>query len=122
MLPTIRCHNPAGSSTTQFLHYGQLIKFDYFGRRMKNSSEPVPEDFPLDKITAPLSIHYSPVDSFTDPKDMNRLISKLINVSDLHVQVINDTLFNHADFIWGINAADLVYSDVIKFFAKQHKH
>lgn len=88
---------------------------------MKNSSEPVPEDFPLDKITAPLSIHYSPFDSFTDPKDMNRLISKLINVSDLHVQVINDTLFNHADFIWGINAADLVYSDVIKFFAKQHK-
>lgn len=121
MFPTIRCHNPSGASNTQLVHYGQLIQHGYFGRRMQKSSDPVPNDFSLEKITAPISLHYSPVDSFTDPIDINRLISKLTSASDLHVQVIDGTAFNHADFIWGIKAAEIVYSDIIQFFTKHQK-
>lgn len=80
---------------------------------------PIPEDFPLFQITAPISMHYSTYDPFTDPIDVNRLIAKLRHaVSDLHVQKISDVVFNHADFTYGIHAADLVYSDILKFFAK----
>lgn len=119
MLPTIICHNPSGLSTNQLLHYAQEIQFGFFGKRMTKFSDPIPEDFPLFQITAPLSIHYSTYDSFTDPIDMNRLIAKLTNAtSDLHVQKISDVVFNHADFTYGIHAADLVYSDILNFFAK----
>lgn len=85
---------------------------------MNKSSDSIPDDYPLEKITAPMSIHYSTVDSFTDPIDMNRLISKLTSTSDLHVQIINGTDFGHADFIWGIHAAEMIYSDILQFFAK----
>lgn len=123
MLPTIVCHNPSGASMNQILHYSQEMQYGYFGRRMKKSSDPVPKDFPLHKITAPISLHYSTVDLFTNPKDMKDLAAKLsYATSDLHIQEINDTVFNDADFILGVHAAELVYTDILKFFAKHRIH
>lgn len=113
------CHNPSGISTNQLMHFAQEIQFGFFGKRMLKFGGPIPQDFPLHQITAPLSIHYSVYDTFTDPKDVNRLIKKLGNgPSDLHIQRISDTVFNHADFTYGIHAAKLVYSDILQFFAK----
>lgn len=121
MLPTIVCHNPSGASINQFLHYYQEMQYGYFGRRMKKSSDPVPIDFPLHKITAPISLHYSTADIFTNPKDMKDLAAKLsYATSDLHIQEINDAeiTFNDADFVLGAHAAEYVYTDILKFFAK----
>lgn len=119
MLPTIICHNPSGTSINLFLHYGQEMQHGFFGRMMKSTSDSVPRGFPLHEITVPISMHYSTVDIFTNPADVKNLAAKLsYATSDLHVQEINDTIFNNADFIMGIHAADLVYSDILKFFAK----
>lgn len=116
MISTYICHVPSGASTDQFLHFGQEIDHAYFGRRQKGLS--VPPDFQLHQISAPMSLHYSPVDTFTNPKDVNRLISKLNGSRDLYIQTVDQKPFNHLDFVWGIHANDLVYSEVLKFFKK----
>lgn len=116
MLPTYICHTPSGASTDQLLHFGQEIEHAYFGKRKKGLR--VPADFPLEQITAPMSLHYSPVDTFTNPKDVKRLISKLNGTKDLNVQVVDKKPFNHLDFVWGVHASDLVYAEILKFFEK----
>lgn len=119
MIPTILCHNPSGLSTNQLMHYGQQIQYGFFGKRMTKFTDPIPEDFPLFQITAPISLHYSIYDTFTSDIDMNRLIKKLsYATSDLHVQKISDIVFNHADFTYGIQASEVVYSDILRFFAR----
>lgn len=86
---------------------------------MKKRSDPIPSDFPLHQITAPIALHYSTVDIFTNPEDVKQLAKKLsYATSDLHIQTIDDTVFNNADFVMGIHSAELVYSDILKFFAK----
>lgn len=80
----------------------------------------IPNNFPLHHITAPLSIHYSTVDSFTNPRDMYQLIWLLNSTIDLHIQSIDNGQFNHVDFVWGLHAADIVYKDILQFFEKYH--
>lgn len=89
---------------------------DYFGPRM--TGQEVPSDFPLSKITAPIIMYYSPGDTFTSPKDVEKLLTKLTNVKDLEVHTVNHTEFNHIDFTWGIYTADKIYSQILKYFAK----
>lgn len=78
----------------------------------------IPNNFPLYRITAPISIHYSTVDSFTNPRDMYQLIWMLNGTKDLDVHIIDSGQFNHADFVWGLQAGAIVYKDIVKFFAK----
>lgn len=76
----------------------------------------LPSDFPLYKITAPISIHHSMADTVSDPTDVNTLITKLVSTEELFVQTIRDE-FKHIDFAWGMNAAGIVYSNITNFFA-----
>lgn len=77
----------------------------------------VPSDFELSRITIPLALHYSSIDRFTNPQDVERLIPKLNN-SHIYVQKVDD--FNHVDFISGIHARSIVYSVILEFFQKNH--
>lgn len=61
MFPVFLCHASSGASLKQIIHYGQQIKFGHFGP-FKNSSE-IPRDFPLSRITVPLSFHVSTTDT-----------------------------------------------------------
>lgn len=100
MLPVYLCHLPAGCSVNQLIHFGQEYKHKYFGPMMAHFRSKIPNDFPIKKITAPVSIHYSPTDPHTNPDVINKLVSMLPNV--IERQEINDVVFNHVDFIWGI--------------------
>lgn len=77
----------------------------------------IPSDFPLYQITVSTSIHHTTVDELADPEDVENLISQLNATKFLHVQTIDSGEFNHIDFAWGIHAADIVYSEIIEFFA-----
>lgn len=115
-MPIFICHFPSGASADELLHFAQEIDFDFFGER-KTGVE-TPPDFPLHQITIPLSLYYSKYDVFTKEKDVNRLIAQLNNTRDLKVKKITQQFFDHQDFVWGMSAAKLVYSDVLKFFNK----
>lgn len=115
MLPALICHTPSGSSINQFFHYGLEIQYGYFGKYMVGSE--IPSDFDLSKITTPISLHFSPTDKLVSPFDIQMLIPKLSN-SHVYVHNINDKEFNHVDYLWGIDAASLIYSKIIQFFKK----
>lgn len=114
MLPTFLCHTPSGASINQLIHYGLLTKYAYFGP-FKNQNEDVPPDFTLARITTPLIIHDSRSDRTLNRRDMNRLIQQLNHRPNFEHHLIED-VFNHVDFIWGINARAIVYDRLITFF------
>lgn len=105
------CHSPNGASVNQLLHYSQELKYGHFGKYMHDSH--IPADFELWQISVPISIHFSPVDRFTNPADIDRLIP-LLNNSLVRAQTVHE--FNHGDFVNGIHAASFVYSEILKFF------
>lgn len=115
MIGAFLCHIPSGGSLKQFSHFLREINFGYFGKYVEALVKP--PDFPLHLITAPLSLHYSTVDQFTNPTDVRHLIPRLNN-SIVFVQTLNDTndKYNHVDFIWGKHAKDDIYSQILKFF------
>lgn len=115
MVPTYICHYPSGSSTGQVIHYNQLIKYGYFGRRILKSTNEIPPDFPLHRITTPISIHYSISDAFVGPKDVEKTLAKLTGTTNHYIQKI-DGDFNHFDYILGTQANDIVYSKILRFF------
>jgi len=117
MLPVYLCHLPAGSSINQFIHFGQEVARKYFGPMIRNILGKTPKDFPIHRITAPISIHYSPTDPHTNTLDIEKLRSNLQNVID--VQEIIDVKFDHVDFIWGAHAHEIVYSRIYKLLKNQ---
>lgn len=117
MLPVYLCHFPAGCSINQLIHYGMLAVRDYFGPMLNSINQtPLPE-FPLDKITATITIHYSKTDTHTPLPNIEKLNSKL-KCSSMHVI---GTPFNHLDYMVGINAYKAVYCKIIEFISQPPK-
>lgn len=108
------CHYPSGSSVKQLLHFAQHINFGCFSKYRTGLE--IPPDYKLARITTPLIAHFSPVDKFTNTKDVERMVAQLKSLK--YLQVMNKTAFNHVDFIWGIHAAEEIYSKILEFFAK----
>lgn len=93
------------------------MRLNYFGPP-KEGSEP-PRNFDLLRITAPTIMHFAPTDVFASAIDINRLIAELKNCL-AYVNNINQTEFNHVDFIWDPDAYELVYLKTIAFFDEHH--
>lgn len=113
MLLAFLCHIPSGASTTQFFHYAEEIRTGAFGKYAQNSK--IPSDFALSRITTPITLHYSDADRLADTTDAKRLITKLTN-SIVYTQRIEEPKFNHIDFVWGVNSASLIYSQILSHF------
>lgn len=136
ILPAFVCHVPSGSSFRQeiiklldfhcsrfclisfvgflqVLHYGQEIRFGFFGKYKTGLRRP--PDFPLSRITAPISLHYSTADKLADATDVEILIPKLNSV--IFIQRIDDK-FNHIDFVWSMYSASLIYSKILDIFQR----
>lgn len=114
MMNAFLCKIPSGASTMQFIHFGQQVNYGFFGKYMDGSE--VPSDFDLSRINVPISLHYSPIDKFTNEEDVKRLILKLSHTVEF-IQKLESPHFNHADYVWGKHAASIIYKRVIEFFA-----
>ncbi|KAM0735585.1 Lipase 3 [Formica fusca] len=124
LLPVILGHVPAGASTKQLIHYGQLIqsgllispgKFKQFdngllqNKKLYNSRTPPIYD--VKKIKVPVSLFYSKNDWLANVKDVKKLYSELGNPYSLFL--VQDKKFNHLDYMWAIDAKPLVYDPII---------
>ncbi|KAJ8730362.1 hypothetical protein PYW07_017400 [Mythimna separata] len=114
MLPLFRAHAPAGASVRQVSHYGQTIRFEAFRRYNFNSVQNWavygrvnPPVYNLKSVTAPAYLHYGFSDHEVHYKDLLLLAEELPNVQGVY-KVERDS-FNHYDFIWGIDARDMLY-------------
>lgn len=119
MIPVIIGHAPAGASTQQMVHYGQLVRSAFFrqydhgwltNRRLYGQR--TPPNYNLSNIRAPVALHYSLNDWMAEPVDVYELSRGLPNLVGLYQ--ISDPLFNHLDFVWGIDVRELVFNNVIK--------
>jgi len=119
MLPAIMGHVPAGTSTKQFIHYGQLVNsgrfrmYDYgLLKNKKLYGAYKPPSYDLKKVTAPVALHFSSNDWLADPKDVIKLQVGLPHV--IKNYLVPQPKFNHLDFIIAIDSRHLVYNDVIE--------
>ncbi|XP_055907305.1 lipase 1-like [Eupeodes corollae] len=119
MLPVILGHTPAGSSTKQLIHFAQLKSSGHFRQfdhgyldNWKIYGRFSPPDYILENVSAKVALHYGSNDWLTVPADVDRLDTDLPNV--IGKFLVKFPEFNHLDFVWGIDARELLYNKVIQ--------
>jgi len=119
LLPVILGHVPAGCSSKQLFHYGQLVNsgrfrnFDYgFLGNMRHYKQRSPPEYNLKNVKVPVALYYSPNDWLSVVQDVQILKSELPNV--IKDYAITGKLFNHMDLLWGVDAPALVYNELLK--------
>lgn len=75
-----------------------------------------PPRYPLEKVTAPIALHYGADDLLANSTDVERLSLLLPNVIGLYKA--EDPNFNHFDFLWANNIRQLWYDDMVKLMEK----
>lgn len=107
------CFFPSGASIRQLQHYAQESNLGIFGRFITEKKKK-PRDFPLSKISTPITLHYTTADKLADLRDVEILIPKL--KSTVFVQRISTPSLNHIDLLWGRYSASLIYAKILEIF------
>ncbi|XP_052866732.1 lipase 3-like [Anopheles cruzii] len=120
MLPTILSHTPAGASVNQLIHYaqgynsGRFRQYDYgLALNLIRYGSISPPNYPLNRVTAPVALHYGDNDWLAAVVDVRELHAAISNSIGLFR--VSDPNWNHLDFTWAIDADSLVYRRVISF-------
>ncbi|KPI94007.1 Lipase 3, partial [Papilio xuthus] len=123
MLPVVLGHTPAGASTKQIIHFGQLynsnkfVQFDYGrfkNRRVYGSRQP--PSYNLTAITSPVFLHYADNDWLSTPTDVHRLMLELpVVVGKYRVPM---KTFNHLDFVFANDANKLIYDRLLNIMSQ----
>ncbi|CAH0700808.1 unnamed protein product [Spodoptera exigua] len=123
MLPVVMGHTPAGASTRQLIHFGQLYKSDKFvqfdhgwltNKRIYGTFKP--PAYNLGVIKTPVFLHYADNDWLSTPKDVKKLAAKIPSVVGTFRVPLGK--FNHLDFVFAINATELIYSRVLNIMSQ----
>lgn len=112
-------HSPAGGSTLQLIHYGQLLEkgsgfrcFNYGPvANLRIYRSLIPPQYPLNEITAPIALHYGLKDNLADIVDVQLLAATLPNVVEL--REVPHPEFGHAEFILATEIRPLVYNHML---------
>ncbi|XP_017770539.1 PREDICTED: lipase 3-like [Nicrophorus vespilloides] len=122
LLPVILKHTPAGAASKQVIHYIQEIKSGFFRqydygliKNIKIYNKFSPPNYKLANIDAPIYMFNSKNDWMSAEVDVNRLYNELPNVQGKFL--VTDPKWNHLDFIWGIQAPELLYNKVISLMS-----
>ncbi|KAG6444048.1 lipase 3 [Manduca sexta] len=114
MLPVVMGHTPAGASTRQMIHFGQSYnsgEFRHFDHGwLKNKliyGSFKPPAYNLNAIRTPIFLHYADNDWLSTPKDVDRLSKDIKSVVGKFRVAMPE--FNHLDFVFAINATEIVY-------------
>lgn len=128
MLPLKLGHTPAGAAARQLVHYAQGInghefrRFDhgsFFSNRRAYGTR-TPPRYDLSRITTPVFLHFSSSDPLAHVNDVDRLFRELGRpVGKFRIPMAT---FSHMDFIWGINAQDLLYDRTINLIKTMDIH
>jgi lysosomal acid lipase/cholesteryl ester hydrolase len=75
-----------------------------------------PPDYHLNKVIAPVYLHYADNDWLAHPLDVDRIEN---NIGNMKAKIKADLpMFNHIDFMWGIDANTLIYEPIIALLAE----
>ncbi|XP_077999941.1 gastric triacylglycerol lipase-like [Glandiceps talaboti] len=122
-LPVYFTHTPAGTSVQNIVHYAQMIKsnqfqmYDYGSPNLNqlHYNQTTPPLYFAENITTPTGLYWGDQDWLADPTDVRGLIPKI-----KQVLVVNDEIheYDHLDFIWAMNARQVVYEKIINYIQK----
>lgn len=117
-LPIYIAHTPAGTSVKNMAHFAQMYRtkkfqmFDY-GSPDKNKQHygtDTPPKYNASAFDVPVALYWGGNDWLADPDDVKLLMPMLRNKwYDKYLEV-----WEHLDFIWGLDSAPLVYDDIVK--------
>ena len=110
-----------GASVQDLVHFlenSRISTFSYYNYGTQgnllhyNSTTPPVYDLTSVKVNA--AIFYGGKDGFADPTDVKRLLGTLPNV--VYSQLTPE--FEHMDYVWGEDANEIVYSEVVTLLQK----
>ena len=119
-MPEIFQNIPAGISSKQFLHYGNLVNsgrfqhYDYKQRNVAVYKSRTAPDYPLTRIRG-LNIHmyYGTTDNIMSKRDVYRLVEKIKDQNSVTVKDIPN--FNHLDYLFATNVTEILYRSVLGY-------
>ncbi|CAH3018896.1 unnamed protein product [Porites evermanni] len=117
-LPIYYTHTPAGTSVRNMVHFAQMYiskkfqMYDYGSseENKKHYGQPTPPQYNASDMTVPVALYWAQNDWLADPTDVKALLPLLPN--KLYNNYIKN--WDHLDFIWGMDAAKIVYDDIIR--------
>ncbi|XP_015112844.1 lipase 3 [Diachasma alloeum] len=119
LLPYYLSYFPAGASTQTLYHYAQNIRTGAFQQydhgyieNFKLYGKKRPPSYDVKKITAPFALIYGANDPLTREENTNELARRLQNV--VTVEKVPYKYFNHIDFIWALDARELLYNRIME--------
>uniref|UniRef100_A0AAG5CT72 Partial AB-hydrolase lipase domain-containing protein n=1 Tax=Anopheles atroparvus TaxID=41427 RepID=A0AAG5CT72_ANOAO len=120
LMPVIFGHTPAGTSTKTVVHYAQEIHnegnfqlFDYGeSENQRRYGRATPPGYNLENISTPIALFYANNDWLAGPMDVANLFNQLHRTSIGMFKIPNDN-FNHVDFLWGNDAPEVVYKQLM---------
>ncbi|RXM32163.1 Lysosomal acid lipase/cholesteryl ester hydrolase [Acipenser ruthenus] len=120
--PVYTTHCPAGTSVKNMLHWRQMAKsgklaaFDYGWRgNMAHYNQSTPPLYYIRDMKVPTALWYGGHDTLADAKDVDVLLKKIPNLV-YHKDIPH---WEHLDFIWGLDAPELMYNEIVKLM-NQH--
>ncbi|XP_035668788.1 gastric triacylglycerol lipase-like isoform X2 [Branchiostoma floridae] len=121
-IPVYVSHSPAGTSVQNMVHYTQAVKdhkfqmYDYgLVENLLKYNQATPPKYYPENMTVPVALFTGEQDWLADPKDVATLLPRLKN--KVYVKDIPE--WQHLDFIWGMDAPQKCYKDIIDIIKKQ---
>lgn len=121
--PVYTTHCPAGTSVQNMIHWaqavhkGKLMAYDY-GRagNMAHYNQSTPPLYRVQDMKVPTALWSGGHDTLADPRDVAVLLTQVPNL----VYHRNIQHWEHLDFIWGLDAPQEMYLQMIKLM-EQHR-
>ncbi|KAL7990450.1 hypothetical protein Chor_013880, partial [Crotalus horridus] len=114
--------SPAGTSVQNILHWSQIFRCGLFksfdwGDEMKNKikhKQLTPPLYKVDTMTVPTAVWTGGKDLLSDPKDIAILLPQIKQLVS-HKSIPD---WAHLDFIWGLDAPQRMYNEIIDLMKK----
>ncbi|XP_054839167.1 putative lysosomal acid lipase/cholesteryl ester hydrolase [Eublepharis macularius] len=115
-------HTPADTSVQNVLHWSQMFRYGNFrafdwGSKVKNMAhynQSTPPYYKIEEMHVPTSLWSGGRDQIADPKDVALLLTQIPNL--VYYKHIPD--WGHVDFIWGLDAPQRLYEEIIQLIQK----